>query len=163
MLNTLLPNMFPTDLDALSHQMSRLLHASTPFSGPGPTAPWPGINIWRAGDTIVAEAEIPGFRLDDVEVTAARDTVTIRGRRAPSAPENAAAIRVERLVTSFERSFQLPFELDTDAIEATLTDGVLRVTMPVAETARPRRVAIKALGAGDQPRAALPEGGSVKK
>jgi len=156
MLNTLFRNPFTTDLDNLTRQMDRL------FQAPAQSAPQPGVNIWRTGDSVVAEAEIPGFKLDDVEVTATDDTVTIRGRRAP-APENAAAIRVERLITSFERSFQLPMQINAEAVEATLTDGVLRVTLPIAEAARPRRVAVKAIGPGDQARAALPEGTKGKK
>jgi len=116
---------------------------------------WPGMNVWRDGDDIVAEAEIPGFRMEDIEVLATEHMLTIRGQRRSSTPENATALRIERSVSRFERSLHLPVEIDPDRVRATLADGVLRVTLPVAEAARPRRVQIQSL-ASTPAREALP-------
>lgn len=104
---------------------------------------WPGLNVWRDGDSIVAEAELPGFRMDEIEVTAHGDTFMLRGQRQSAVPDGATPLRIERAVQSFERSFRLPVAIDADRVEATLTDGVLRLTMPLPQSAAPRRVQIR--------------------
>jgi HSP20 family protein len=150
MLSALFPRTIRTnDLATLSRQMDRLLSAAGVPS-------WPGINIWRNGDTIVAEAEIPGFKLEDVEVLATEDTLTLRGRRTAVNPENATAMRTERLTTKFDRTIQFPLQVQPDAVQATLADGVLRVTLPVAAAALPRKVTIK-------PAAAAPDASNTQK
>jgi HSP20 family protein len=138
----------------ISREMDRILAASPARPAP---ANWPGLNLWRDAEAIVAEAEVPGFRAQDVEVTVTDDTLTVRGTRSAGVPENAVAIRVERSVSRFERSVRLPAPVDADAVSATLTDGVLRVTMPLAAAARPRRIEVRALD-GAARREALPSG-----
>jgi HSP20 family protein len=144
----------------LSREMDRLFDAAglqDPSALAGRSVRWPGLNIWREGDTIVAEAEIPGYRPEDIEVTATEDTLTIRGQRQTAMPEQVTPLRTERSVSRFERSVRLPVEVEADGIEATLADGVLRVTMPVAEAARPRRVQVRQFASGPS-REALPAG-----
>jgi len=157
-------------LDRLSREMDRLLEAAAPMLGnignigavsglghdrPATLGPRPAgapaINAWRDGSSLFIEAEIPGFRLEDLEVDAAAGALTIRGRRAEARPEGASAIRVERTATSFERSIALPVDVDADRAEASLRNGVLRVTLPIAETARPKRIAIRTDGADRTP------------
>ncbi len=144
---------------SLFRDMDRLFDMTTaPKSsllGSASRAKWPGLNVWRDDDQMVAEAEIPGFRMEDIEVLAGEDSVTIRGHRSESTPEGATPLRIERSVSSFERSFRTPVQIDPDAVEATLENGVLRVMLPIAESARPRRVQIKALTSGPE-REALP-------
>lgn len=166
MLSSLFPYAVRTrGFETLTREMDRLLQATAPTQGGWPDAAasrWPGLNVWRDGDAIVAEAEVPGFKMEDIEVLAAEDTLTLRGRRSLNAPENAAALHVERRVTSFERSLELPIPIRTDAVEATLVNGVLRVAMPVAEAVKPRRVEVKAI-APEPARAALPEGAAASE
>jgi len=125
------------------------VHRGSPSPAPSRIADrWPGLNVWRDGERIVAEAEIPGFRMEDVELFATDDTLTLRGRRPSRVPQTtdgsrAIPLRVERSVQSFERSLRLPVPIDPEHVEATLVDGVLRVTMPLAQSARPRRVEIR--------------------
>ncbi len=161
MLSSLFPYAARTPgFETLTREMDRLLQAAAPMQRDWPGAAasrWPGLNVWRDGDAIVAEAELPGFKMEDIEVLAAESTLTLRGRRSLSAPEGAAALRVERRVTSFERSLELPISIRPDAVEATLVNGVLRVTMPVTEAVKPRRVEVKAI-APEPAQAALPEG-----
>ena len=161
MLSSLFPYAIQTSsFETLSREMDRFLQAAAPtqaLAARSQASYWPGLNVWRDSDTIVAEAEIPGFKMDDVEVLCTENTLTLRGRREVNTPENAHALRVERRVTSFDRTIELPIPLRPDAVEATLVNGVLRVTMPVAEAVRPRRVEVKAI-APEPARAALPEG-----
>ncbi|RMH12576.1 MAG: Hsp20/alpha crystallin family protein [Planctomycetota bacterium] len=146
---SIIPSTFPTfarssTFGELVRDVDRLFDAMT-SRAPMSSRPWPGMNVWRDGDNIVAEAEIPGFTMDDIEVFATEDVLTIRGQRHSSTPEHATPLRLERCVNSFERSLRLPVEIDPDHVQATLVNGVLRVTLPVCEAARPRRVKIQAL------------------
>lgn len=143
MLNTLFPTPIRTSsLARLSQEMDRLFKTAIAQIEPSPTN-WPGVNIWRQGDNIVVETEIPGFAPKDVEILASHDSLTIRGEHGFQAPENATPLHIEREVTRFERVFGLPTPIDADKVQAELVNGVLRVTLPVAETARARRIQIK--------------------
>lgn len=161
MLSSLFPFAVRTPaLDALTREVDRIIQTSAPAQPrwPGAQAPaWPGLNIWRDGDTIVAEAELPGFKMEDVEVLSTETSLTLRGQRSSNIPEGATALRVERRITSFERSLELPIPIRPDAVEATLASGVLRITMPIAEAVKPRRVVVKAI-TPDPQRAAFLEG-----
>jgi HSP20 family protein len=145
MLNVLFPASFgPSTFDQFSREVDRLLGMSPDHTRPHFGASWPGMNLWREADTIVAEAEVPGMTIDDLEVVASEDSVTIRGERRPLVPDKAAVLRSERPTGRFERTAHLPITIEPDEVKATLTNGVLRVVMPVARTARPRRIAVNA-------------------
>ncbi len=142
MLTTMFPN---STLDRLSREMDRLMRSSLAATPQRPHArSTPALNLWREGDTIVAEAELPGFQMHDIEVLVNEDVLTIRGRRESQAPEGATPLRCERSLTRFERTVRMPLALDADNAEATLKDGVLRLTLPLAEQARARRIEVKA-------------------
>jgi HSP20 family protein len=126
-------------------QMERLFdHLVGP--GVGAVAPRfaaPALNIAEDGDTYVVEAELPGLTLDAVEVFVANDELTIRGTRTIETPENARTLRRERAAGAFERTITLPGAVETDAVEASLRDGVLTVRLPKAASLRPRRIEIR--------------------
>jgi len=136
--------------DAISREMDRLFEAATTrpvlASAVAATAPrWPVVNLFRHDDRFVVEAEIPGFRMEDVEVLVDGETLILRGTRDAGVPEGATPLRLERSASRFERSFRLPAPVDAAAVEATLEAGVLRVEMPLAEAVRPRRVEVRSL------------------
>lgn len=158
MLNTLLRD---STMDRLSREMDRLFGMTSSLFDPGliPTSAtrsatqrWPGVNVWRDGDQLVAEAELPGFRLEDIEVLATEDSLTIRGQRRVHQPEGATPLRLERSMNSFERTLRMPLQIDADKANASLENGVLRVTLPVAESARPKRISVKPIDAGEESR-----------
>lgn len=153
MLGTILRN---SVLDQFSREMDRALDSGVRPAGAPPVG-WPGFNLWREGDRVIAESEIPGFGPDDIEVFATADTITVRGRRESGVPESAAALRVERSVSRFERALRLPVEIDSDSVQADLRHGVLRISMDLAESARARRVRVRAIE-GAPARNALPSG-----
>ncbi|MEZ6234815.1 MAG: Hsp20/alpha crystallin family protein [Phycisphaerales bacterium] len=118
--------------------------AARPFaSGPIAGAGVPTLNVWRTDDALHAEAELPGYRMDDIEILATEDTLTLRGTRQITTPENASVLRAERAVGAFERTISLPVAIDMDRVGATLRDGVLHITLPLAAEVRPRRVSIQ--------------------
>ncbi len=109
-----------------------------------PTAAFPLLNVWDAGDALEVEAELPGVKQDDLEVYAMGNELTIKGRRQTLQGDGQAYHRQERPVGEFNRVITLPVEVDADKVEAELKDGVLRVKLPKAESAKPRRIALKA-------------------
>ena len=94
---------------------------------------YPAVNIWEDGDAVHLEAELPGVKMDDVELFVTGNQLRIAVRRQITAPEKAAWHRQERASGSFSRSFTLPWDLNSDKVQARLKDGVLTVDMPKAE------------------------------
>jgi HSP20 family protein len=104
---------------------------------------FPAVNIWEEGDQVFAEAELPGVKSEDVDVSATGNEVTLRGRRAAHTIDNTPYHRRERTFGEFSRVLQLPFEVDASAVEATLRDGVLLLKLPKAASARPRKIPVQ--------------------
>ncbi|MBI1825204.1 MAG: Hsp20/alpha crystallin family protein [Planctomycetes bacterium] len=113
------------------------------FSG---TRGSPAINLWEDGDTLFAEAEVPGMNMQDLEVSVIGDELSIKGQRKEccTKTEGATYHRQERGCGEFSRLITLPCAVRTDRVQAVLKDGVLTVTMPKAEEAKPRRIEVKA-------------------
>lgn len=105
---------------------------------------YPPLNVWSAHDAIMVEAELPGVKGEDLEILAVGNELTIRGRRRPIEGEKLNYHRQERGMAEFSRVIALPVEVDADRIDARLQDGVLTLTLPKAESARPRQVKVKA-------------------
>jgi HSP20 family protein len=105
---------------------------------------FPAVNVWEAENELFAEAELPGVRSEDVEVTVVGDELTIKGRR--TAPESGEAVfhRRERGTGEFTRTLRLPIEIDSARVAAKLENGVLSVTLPKAEAAKPRKIEVVA-------------------
>ena len=106
---------------------------------------YPAINVWEDEEHLVAEAELPGVTMDDIEVLVTADQLTLRGKRAVAAPESARTLRRERMVGSFERTIALPSDIDSEKVEARLAHGVLTITLPKAAAVKPRKVTVRAL------------------
>jgi len=106
---------------------------------------YPPLNAWEEGDAIKVEAEIPGVKIEEVEVSFDNGELTLKGEKKFEGNESATLHRRERLYGSFSRTLRLPWEVMAEKISAELKDGVLTVTLPKAEAAKPRKVAVKYL------------------
>ena len=106
---------------------------------------FPAVNVWEDADNVYAEAELPGLKLVDIELLVMDDELTIKGERKDVCEDEVSYHRKERGAGSFGRAFRLPVGVDAEKVEATLRDGVLTVTMPKAEEAKPRKIEVKAL------------------
>ena len=106
---------------------------------------YPAVNLWEDDDFVYAEAELPGLRLSDVEITVAGDNqLTIKGKREQAAPEKVEWHRQERGFGSFERVLSLPVSVDAAKVEARLENGVLSIKMAKSAAAKPRKIPVKA-------------------
>lgn len=135
-------------ISAMSREMDRLFESmasGVPVFRPMaiPASTFPLLNIWHDEENVYAEAELPGLTMNDVEVFATPGTLTIKGSRQFQWPNEARVIRGERRSGQFERSFQLPCEIDVDAVTASLRNGVLTVKMPKAASSRTRKIAVE--------------------
>lgn len=102
------------------------------------------IDAYRSGDTFVVEFELPGVDPSSVELTVEKNVLTLSAERSRRWADGAEVIVNERPTGRFSRQLFLGDTLDADHIAATSENGVLTVTIPVAERAKPRRVDISA-------------------
>jgi len=128
----------------LRQEMDRLLSSFVGNFADG-GRPWvdrgqPSINLWETGDAVVAEAELPGVRQDQIEISVVGNELTIKVERPELEKEGVTFHRRERPSGSFVRVVRLPAEVDANQVQADLCNGVLTVTLPKAESARPRKI-----------------------
>src|SRR6188472_4421672 len=101
------------------------------------------MDAWREGDTFVVEFDLPGVQADSIDLDVERNVLTVRAERR--AHENGTElVAAERPRGVFSRQLILGDNLNLDQISASYRDGVLRLTIPVAERAKPRKIEIAA-------------------
>jgi HSP20 family protein len=103
------------------------------------------MDAWRDGDTFHVEFDLPGVSPDSIDLDVERNVVTVKAERPPRASD-AELIAAERPRGVFSRQLILGDNLDTDRIEARYDTGVLTLTIPVAEQAKPRKISIASSG-----------------
>ena len=105
---------------------------------------FPAVNVWTNADGAVITAEIPGVDPADVDITAAENTLTIRGeRKADESGQERVWHRRERRTGVFARTVTLPFAIDSDSVQASCHDGVLEVSLARPEQQKPRKITVK--------------------
>ncbi|NCL77218.1 18 kDa heat shock protein [Rhodococcus sp. YH1] len=99
------------------------------------------MDAWREGDKFVVEFDLPGVAEDSLDLDVERNVLTVHAER-PARDQSQEMVAAERPRGVFSRQLFLGENLDTDNIEATYDAGVLRLTIPVAEKAKPRKIEI---------------------
>ena len=109
-------------------------------------ASWtPAVDIHEEPGQFVVRADLPGVKPADIEITAEKGVLALRGtRNFEQKNDDGHYSRVERVSGKFVRSFTLPENVQTDAIKAQFKDGVLELTIPKAAKAEPRRIEVQA-------------------
>jgi HSP20 family protein len=130
------------DLDRFANQV---------FGTPARPAPMP-IDAYRTGDTFVVEFDLPGISPESIDLTVERNVLTVHAKRERQSPEAAELTVAERPFGTFSRQLFLGETLSADRMTAQYHDGVLRIEIPVAEQAKPRKIEVQA---GDSKAAAL--------
>jgi HSP20 family molecular chaperone IbpA len=103
----------------------------------------PDVDVWEDAAVITLIADLPGVTNKGLSVRVDNDTLLIEGDASLDIPEAMEAVYAELRTQYFRRSFALSRELDTARIDAKLKDGVLTVTIPKAETAKPHRIEVR--------------------
>lgn len=107
-------------------------------------AKFPPVNIFTSENDVIVTSEIPGVNPDDIDLSVTGDILTIKGKRPqPELKEGQSWQRRERSGGEFYRTIQLPFDVDSGHVEAGYTKGILRITLPRAESEKPRKISVK--------------------
>lgn len=113
----------------------------------------PSVDIFENKEQIVLEAELPGMKREDFDLSIENNVITLRGERHFEKKDEADNYhRVERAYGSFTRSFTLPNTVSGEGATADYRNGVLRVTLPKREETKARRIEIKGESNSDSPR-----------
>lgn len=133
----------------------------TPMREAASTQPTMPMDLYRAGDHYVLHVDLPGADPGSVDVDVEDRTLTIRAQRTPREDADVQWLARERSAGTYVRQLTLGRGLALDRIEAGYADGVLTLTIPVAEEAKPRRIEVQhasgtagvptAIGSGEQP------------
>lgn len=111
------------------------------------TASWlPPVDVRETGEHLQVDVELPGMTADDVDVRVENSVLTVRGEKKSELQEGKEGSDyhlIERRYGRFERSFTLPRTVDAERVEAHFDNGVLTITLPKAETAKPRQIQIR--------------------
>ena len=104
----------------------------------------PRVDIYEEKENVIVRAELPGLGKDDIDVHVEDSVLTLKGtKKNESEVKEEEYYRCERRYGTFERTFELPTEVDVGKIKAEFKDGVLTVTLPRTEAAKPKRVDIE--------------------
>ena len=105
----------------------------------------PAIDLYQNNDEVVVKAALPGLKADDVHISVIADVLTLRGEFKQENEQKDTTYYIhEQRYGSFERSVMLPSEVQSDKAKADFENGVLTITLPKAESVKPRTVSIKA-------------------
>lgn len=109
------------------------------------TAAYPAVNVWEHVDSLHVEAELPGLKLEDLEIyVTGGNQLTVKGERKLPVAEKGVWHRQERNYGSFVRTLTLPFPVNADKVEAKFENGVLVLDLAKHESAKPRKITVKA-------------------
>ncbi len=103
----------------------------------------PPVDIYQTENRLVVLVELPGVSREEMELRIDGDFLTVSGSKERGGEEGEVFRRMERNTGSFERSMRIPAPVDASAASASLSEGVLRVVLPVEEEQRPRRLEIE--------------------
>jgi HSP20 family protein len=121
-------------------EVDRLANQAWGQRRPGGSFSMP-VDVYRAGDEFVALIDVPGVNPESIEVTADEHVLTVKAERSET-HQSADKLVTERRTGVFTRQLRLGDGLDVDRVQASYENGVLKVTIPVAEKAKPRKVQI---------------------
>ena len=127
-------------LKAFEDTMSKL------FAAEPNGRPWvPAVDIIENENALIVKADVPDVKFEDIDVHLENGTLTLKGERKfeKNTDEKGGYHRMERAYGSFERSFSLPDTVDPEHVKAEYTNGVLTVTLPKKEIAKPRHVKVE--------------------
>jgi HSP20 family protein len=136
-----------TDFETFEHVLHHIFDLPFPrLFDHGHRAPWqPCTDISETDAAYVVEVDLPGMTMPDLSVRLEGTTVMIAGQRQSTHSDSVnQRTRVERPCGAFQRAFTLPTAVQRDAVQAIYANGVLTITVPKADAARPRQITVQA-------------------
>ncbi|MCC7342612.1 MAG: Hsp20/alpha crystallin family protein [Bryobacterales bacterium] len=114
------------------------------FTEPASSRPWsPAVDISETENELVLKADLPEMKLEDLDIQLENGTLTLKGeRKFEKSDKDRGYHRIERSYGSFVRAFSLPDYADAEKVAADYKDGVLTVTVPKKEIAKPRAIKV---------------------
>ncbi|MFN0158596.1 MAG: Hsp20/alpha crystallin family protein [Bacteroidota bacterium] len=140
---------FPADMLTMQREINRMFdgvfRGGIQDEGSLFSTTWsPAVDIAEHDTEYVVKVELPGINKDDVKITMQNNILTIRGeKKQEKETKESNLYRVERAYGSFRRSFTLPATVKGDKIEASYNDGILSITLPKADEAKPKQIEVK--------------------
>jgi HSP20 family protein len=133
------------DFDRLRRQMDELYGALSGASLSMPSAGvFPLTNVTEDNENYYVRSELPGVKSEDLDIQVTAEGISISGERnIPEEGNKAKYHRREREAGKFSRLIGLPGKVDVDKVEASMENGVLKVTIPKSEAVKPRQIAVK--------------------
>jgi HSP20 family protein len=131
-------------LASLRDEMDRLFDFTSPTRDSGLFSGWsPALDVHDEKDNLVVQVELPGMKKDEIDISLHDGVLTISGeRKTEREQKEGETFRSERYFGKFQRSVTLPTQVDTGKVQATYKDGVLTVSLPKAEAAKPKQIAV---------------------
>jgi len=132
--------------DLTPFQAFRLFENASPkVAQPEEARPWaPAVDILETENELILKADLPEVKQDQIDIRVEDGTLTLRGERKFEAVKDGKGYhRIERSYGAFSRSFSLPDTVQSDGVKATFKDGVLTVTLPKKEMAKPRQIKVE--------------------
>jgi HSP20 family protein len=140
---------WPSDFFGIQREINRLFdnffRGGVQDDGTFGLSYWtPAVDIAEQDDEYIVKVELPGVNKDDVKITLESNILTIRGEKKEEKDMKRDNFhRMERMYGSFQRSFTLPTTVKNDKIDAVYKDGILTITLPKAEEAKPKHIEVK--------------------
>jgi HSP20 family protein len=112
---------------------------------PNSARPWsPAVDVLETENELILHADLPAVKLEDIDIRVEDSTLTLKGERKFEKTETERGYhRIERSYGSFSRSFALADTISPEGVKATFKDGVLTVTLPKKEIAKPRQIKVE--------------------
>lgn len=131
------------EMDRMQREMNRIFTDYLPVRTR--IAPsFPALNLWINEESVIVNAELPGVKAEDLDISLEEGTLTLSGKRiTEDLPEEGKAKRQERRYGNFTRNLHLPFKVDQEHVQATLKNGVLKLLLPRAEEDKPKKIIIR--------------------
>jgi len=133
-------------LSTLREEINRLFES--PFNDGGRESDFfdwaPTVDLYEDKDNLVVRVELPGMRKEDIDISLHQGSLIVSGERKVETEPEGESSRSERFFGRFQRAFELPKEVDANAVTASYKDGILTVKLPKAEESKPKQISVKA-------------------
>ncbi len=134
------------DLEKVRNEMDKM------FRGVSAEMPWipratvyPALNVSEDEDNIYVRAEIPGVKPEDLDISIEGETLTLKGERQEQTPDKKFSYHRHEIETGrFSRALALPTRIDSEKIEASYRNGIIKITLPKAAEVKPKKIGVSA-------------------